>query len=320
MQPDVSFVIAAYNAERSVARAIESARAQQGVTLEVVVVDDCSNDRTVEVVRSFPPDQVRLVELEENRGPGGARNAGLEAARGRWIAVLDSDDAVYSDRLARMISYAERQDAQIAVDNLDVVQEASGVKTTMFAPALLEKYSELCLADFIAANLLFEDTFSFGYMKPIFERSFLERNALRYDEILRIGEDYIFLASALARGGRCAVDPQPGYAYYIRSGSISRVLELHHVEAMLAADAAFLREHQLDAGAQSAQARRTRSLEEAASFLTLVNHLKQRAPLRAIRTALRDPRAVRHLKMPIAARLRRLGLPFFPGRAVGEVG
>jgi succinoglycan biosynthesis protein ExoO len=200
------------------------------------------------------------------------------------------------------------------------VQEASGTKTTMFAPALLEKFPELTLADFIGANLLFEETFSFGYMKPIFERDFVQRNALRYDETLRIGEDYIFLASALAKGGRCAVDPQPGYTYYIRSGSISRVLELHHVEAMLAADAAFLRDHPLAAAAQAAQARRTRSLEEAASFLTLVDHLKQRAPLRAIRTALRDPRAVRHLKMPIAARLRRLGLPFLPGRAVGEVG
>ncbi len=70
---------------------------------------------------------------------------------------------------------------------------------------------------------------------------------MRYDETLRIGEDYILLASALAKGGRCVVEPDAGYAYHIRDGSISRVLELHHVEAMLAADAAFLRGHQLDA-------------------------------------------------------------------------
>ncbi|NGO50021.1 glycosyltransferase family 2 protein [Allomesorhizobium camelthorni] len=320
MQPDVSFVIAAFNAERSIARAIESALAQQDVTVEVVVVDDCSNDLTVEVARSFPAEQVRVVELEKNRGPGGARNAGLAAARGRWIAVLDSDDAVYPDRLARMIRRAEKSDAQIAVDNLDVVQEASGAKTTMFAPAVLERFPELTLAEFIAANLLFEETFSFGYMKPIFERRFLEHNALRYDEALRIGEDYIFLASALAKGGRCAVDPLPGYAYHIRAGSISRVLELHHVEAMLAADAAFLREHPLDAAANAAQARRTRSLEQAASFLTLVQHLKQRAPLKAMRAALRDPMAVRHLKMPIAARLRRLGTSFHFEKALDQTG
>ena len=320
MQPDVSFVIAAFNAERSIARAIESAIAQRDVTVEVVVVDDCSIDRTVEMARSFPAALVRVVQLERNHGPGGARNAGLEIARGRWIAVLDSDDAVYPDRLARMIRRAEEFDAQIAVDNLDVLQEASGARTNMFAPAQLERFPEITLADFIAANMLFEETFSFGYMKPIFERRFIEQNALRYIETLRIGEDYIFLASALARGGRCIVVPEPGYAYHIRSGSISRVLELHHVEAMLAADEAFTRDHPLDPAAQAAQARRTRSLEQAASFLTLVQHLKQHAPLKAMKTALRDPMAVRHLKMPIAARLRRLGTPFCARKTLHQSG
>ena len=57
---------------------------------------------------------------------------------------------------------------------------------------------EIGLADFIAANLMFESTFSFGYMKPMFERALLARHSLRYDETLRIGEDYILLASALS--------------------------------------------------------------------------------------------------------------------------
>ena len=98
------------------------------------------------------------------------------------------------------------------------------------------------------------------------------------------------------------VEPSVGYTYHVRTGSISRVLELHHVEAMLAADATFLRDHAARRGAHdAAQARRTRSLEEAASFLTLVQHLKDRAPLKAVGAALRDPVALRHLRMPIAA-------------------
>ena len=95
---------------------------------------------------------------------------------------------------------------------------------------------------------MFKRTFSFGYMKPVFERHFVEQHALRYDETLRIGEDYIFMASALAKGGSCAVEPIAGYVYRIRAGSISRVLQLHHVEAMLLADAAFVRSHALDPG------------------------------------------------------------------------
>ena len=112
---------------------------------------------------------------------------------------------------------------------------------------------------------------------------------MRYDETLRVGEDYILLASAWRKAGAASSSPSVGYSYHVRTGSISRVLELHHVEAMLAADAAFLRDHQLDAAAQAAQARRTRSLEEAAAFLALVQHLKDRAPLKAVGAALRDP-------------------------------
>jgi succinoglycan biosynthesis protein ExoO len=318
MQPDVSFVIAAFNAERSIARAIDSGLAQRGVSVEIIVVDDCSGDRTVEIARRFPQHLVRVVELEDNRGPGGARNAGLELVSGRWIAVLDSDDTVHPDRLGRMIRQAETSGAQIAVDNLETVHEDTGVRETMFSPERLEARSPITLADFIAANLLFENTFSFGYMKPVFDRRFLRNAGLRYDETLRIGEDYIFLASALASGGRCVIEPTAGYRYHLRAGSISRVLEPHHVEAMLKADATFLRHHNLDPLALAAQARRTRSLRRGASFLSLVRHLKDRAPFKAAGVALRDPAALRHLRMPIAARLRRLSPA--SDRAVPETG
>jgi succinoglycan biosynthesis protein ExoO len=319
MQPDVSVIIAAYNAEGSVARAIDSALAQQAVSVEVVVVDDCSRDRTVELARSFEAENVRIIALDRNRGPGGARNAGLGAATGRWLAVLDSDDAMQPDRLRRMIGRAAAMHAEIAVDNLDVVSETTGAAEPMFRQDFLEARPELRLADFISANLMFEATFAFGYMKPVFDRTFLERHRLRYDEALRIGEDYILMVSALAKGGRCVVEPLAGYQYHVRTGSISRVLELHHVEAMLKADAVFLRDHELDPQALIAQRRRTRSLEQAAAFLTLIRHLKDRAPLKAAAAALRDPAALRHLRMPIAARLRRLASSRASGGTAAEI-
>lgn len=306
MQPDVSFVIAAYNAEASIARAMESALSQIDVSVEVVVVDDCSSDRTLELARSFPSEKVKIVVLENNMGPGGARNAGLAAASGRWVAVLDSDDTVSPYRMRRMIDRAEAANADIAVDNLEVIRDATGSGEPMFPAELLESLPELDLADFIAANLMFDEGFSFGYVKPVFERRFLERHGLRYDETLRIGEDYILLASALAKGARCVIEPNVGYAYHIRDGSISRVMELHHVEAMLRADTAFVRDHQLGAEAKHAQSRRTKSLRRAASFLLLVQHLKAKAPLKAVGTVLRDPASLRLLKMPLAARLQRL--------------
>ncbi|MEK1886005.1 MAG: glycosyltransferase family 2 protein [Phyllobacterium sp.] len=306
MQPDVTFIIAAFNAEGTIERAIKSALAQHGVSVEVVVADDRSSDRTAAIAGSFPNEQVRVLTLESNRGPGGARNAALDVAKGRWIAVLDSDDTVLPDRIAPMITRAANARAKAAVDNIEVVREGKVGRETMFPAHHLARIPEITLADFIASNVVFKSAFNFGYMKPIFERRFIETHGLRYEENLRIGEDYTFLASILAKGGKCVVEPSVGYAYHVRPGSVSRVLEMHHITSMLEADKRFIESFELNAEARAAQARRTRSLEQAKSFLALVDHIKRRSISGIIEVAVRNPVAFRHLSMPIGVRLKRL--------------
>ncbi|TQN59763.1 glycosyltransferase family 2 protein [Agrobacterium tumefaciens] len=306
--PDISFVIAAYNAADTIEAAIQSALDQQGVTLEVIVVDDRSADDTIALVEGIAiiDPRVRLLALAENVGPGGARNAGIEAATGRWIAVLDSDDVIRPERSACMMCRAEAANAAIAVDNLDVAYTDSRPMETMFPEEFLEERPVLTLEDFISSNILFRATFNFGYMKPMFRRDFLNSEGLRFREDIRIGEDYILLASALAAGGLCVIEPKPGYVYNIREGSISRVLELHHVEAMMRADREFLSHYTLLPAAMDAQQARARSLQLAHNFLTLVENIKSRSVLGALKTTIRDPAVLGHLRMPIAVRLRRL--------------
>ena len=274
-RPQATFIVAAFKAQDTIERAIDSALAQTGVSVEVIVIDDCSPDDTAEIVDAYTDPRVRLIRLEKNRGPGGARNAGLAAARGEWIVILDPDDAVSPDRTARMITRAKATKAQIVVDNVDVVPLDGQIKR-MFDGTDLAALETLTLPAFIGSNVLFQSEHNYGYMKPVFERRFVEEHGLRFDESLPIGEDYLLLASALAKGGRCAVEPTAGYTYYIRSGSISRVLKLHQVDAMLAADAAFLDSNRLDAASMAAQARRHRSIEVARSFIILVDQIKAR--------------------------------------------
>lgn len=306
--PDVTFVIAAYNSADTIVRAVESALRQVDVTLEVIIIDDCSSDDTTATVLAMADPRIRLVALESNRGPGGARNAGLSQARGRWIAVLDADDTIKSDRLARMLARAETTGAQIVVDNLDVVS-GDGHCRRMFDERQLADQPILRLPAFIESNILFRSGHNFGYMKPVFERSFLEAHDLRFDESLRIGEDYLLLASALAVGGICAVEPVAGYTYHIREGSISRVLKQHHVEAMLASDKIFLETYRLDGPAMAAQRRRTRSLKTASAFVALIDFLKQRSFAGAVGVAIAHPSALWHLRMPITVRLQRMIAP-----------
>lgn len=314
LPPDVTFVIAAYNSADTIAAAVESALAQDEVTLEVVVVDDQSSDNTREVVSGLTQQdaRVRLIALERNLGPGGARNAGIDAAVGRWIAVLDSDDVIQPLRTRRMIDRAESGTAEIVVDNLDVVYTDGRARETMFPANFLEQLGTLTLENFIASNIIFRSTFNFGYMKPMFRREFLNENALRFRPDLRIGEDYLLLASALAVGARCAIEPSPGYIYNIREGSISRVLEIQHVDAMIAADEDFLSRYALPPAASEAQRMRTRSLVEARHFLMLVSSIKRRSIMDVIKIAAKDPVALRHLRMPIEARLKKLRGAVFP--------
>ena len=86
-----SAVITMYNKERWIDRAIASVLAQSEGRFELIVVDDGSTDRGAEVVRGFRDPRVRLLQ-QRNAGPSAARNAGIRAARGSYLAFLDADD------------------------------------------------------------------------------------------------------------------------------------------------------------------------------------------------------------------------------------
>ena len=99
--PSFSVVMPAYNAERFVGEAIESVLAQSMPSWELLVVDDCSKDRTMEVCRSYRDPRIRAFLSPQNLNAAGARNLALERARGEFVAFLDSDDVAVPDRLER---------------------------------------------------------------------------------------------------------------------------------------------------------------------------------------------------------------------------
>jgi glycosyltransferase involved in cell wall biosynthesis len=92
--PLITVGVTCYNAEDTIARAIDSAGGQDWPRLEIVVVDDRSSDRSVEIVEGIAAvdDRVRLIRHEENLGPGAARQTILDEARGEYLAFFDDDD------------------------------------------------------------------------------------------------------------------------------------------------------------------------------------------------------------------------------------
>ena len=102
----VTAIIPAFNAEASLARAVESVLAQTLPPNEIIVVDDGSTDDTRGQVERFG-DKVRYIR-QENSGPGAARNTGIQAAKSSWIAFLDSDDEWFPSRLSSQIDLVQR--------------------------------------------------------------------------------------------------------------------------------------------------------------------------------------------------------------------
>lgn len=111
----ISIVMPAYNASKTIEMAIESVLAQSYPEFEMIVVDDCSTDDTARIVRDCAErdSRVKLLENVENSGTSISRRRGAEAAAGRWIAFLDSDDAWDRHKLEKQIAVRERCGAQL---------------------------------------------------------------------------------------------------------------------------------------------------------------------------------------------------------------
>ncbi|MEM6974026.1 MAG: glycosyltransferase family 2 protein [Pseudomonadota bacterium] len=307
---EVSIVIAAWNAEESLATAIDSALAQTGLDgVEVLVVDDASTDATAEIAGRYGP-PVSLHRLPMNGGPARARNAGFAMARGAWIAILDSDDRMAPERLSRMLAHARAEDAEIVIDN-PAVEEAGRTARPMFGAATMARLDGISLAAFVAGNTPMRRRFTLGYIKPLFRRDFLEAHAIAHDERLRIGEDFILIADCLARGARIAVDPASGYVYSARPGSISHRLSLRRIEAMRAADRDFAARHALAPDARRAMAQRDAALATLAAFTASVEALKAGKWQAAMAALIRRPAALIHYRLPAAAAARRMGRRLF---------
>ena len=104
--PDVSIIVTNYNYGSYLQRCLRSVLNQKNVNHEVIVVDDCSTDNSLEMVKIFEPD-VKVISTPQNAGVAVAANLGIKNARGQFIIRVDADDYVSSDMCYFMKTYLE---------------------------------------------------------------------------------------------------------------------------------------------------------------------------------------------------------------------
>jgi len=138
--PLVSVAIPAYNAQHTIAQTLESVLAQTHAPLDIVVVDDGSTDGTWDVLQRYRQ-QVRLIR-QDNAGIGAARNAGVQAARGDFIALLDADDLCRPERIAVQLRYLQTHPDVLLCSSDFAAFDSSGP----LAPSYCGVYYQRCSA------------------------------------------------------------------------------------------------------------------------------------------------------------------------------
>jgi succinoglycan biosynthesis protein ExoO len=291
-QPLISVVMANYCGEAYLPAALDAVLGQTVRDIEVIVADDASPDASADIIGRvvMRDSRVRLLLSETNRGPAAARNRALAAARGEWVAIVDSDDLVDPDRFEILLSAAERLGADAVADDLVFFSsDDAGDGTTLLGDTAPTEPQQVSAEFFIRSNTASEGLPPLGYLKPMFRKAALA--GLCYDEQARVGEDYDFLLRFLLNGRSFFLLPEALYFYRRHAASISHRLSEAKVAGMIASQEKLLSDHgALPGDILRLLDRRMSSLRRGLAFERLVASLKERRAGRALGLLAADPR------------------------------
>lgn len=213
--PLVSVVVPTYERPEAANRAIESVLGQTYRPIELIVVDDHSPQPMVDALGPINADDVRITTIrhEENRGGNAARNTGLDAATGEFVAFLDDDDEWLPEKLERQVAALEREDAGFAytgVRNVGPDGETISITSSSNGGRVTKR---LLFGNFI------------GTFSAVMARRTVIERAGKLDERLPSWQDWEYYVR-LSRYGRCVAIPEPLVVRHnAPTGQISRSIE-----------------------------------------------------------------------------------------------
>ena len=236
MEVSVSVIIAMYNAEKYICDCVRNVLGQSPPDIEVIVVDDCSTDESAALLKDSFAGEDRLVILSQprNMGPGEARNAGIKAARGKYLTFLDSDDALTTDALRRLCQKAEEYAADVVHGThflVPVVSEAPVSLLELREEDIYEVSFEQGSPQ-TSEGLLQEDRASridswlrheihWSVWNKLYRTEFLRENRIRFAP-MKMAEDQIFCFSCLINAANYLILPGSYYIYRLDAWSLSR--------------------------------------------------------------------------------------------------
>jgi glycosyltransferase involved in cell wall biosynthesis len=205
--PVVSVITPIFNSVEFIERSIRSVKDQSFQDWEMILVDDCSTDSSVALVSELASadDRLRVIQLSENSGAAVARNAGIEAARGRYIAFLDSDDAWLRDKLEKQLQFMQEKGVAFSCGAYQKFNE-SGEFLGIAKPPIVADYKSVLKSPRIGCLTAMYDTKITGKV---------------YMPLIRKRQDFGLWLRLLKKVGVVYGIQEPLAEYLVRSDSIS---------------------------------------------------------------------------------------------------
>ncbi|MEM9507401.1 MAG: glycosyltransferase [Cyanobacteria bacterium P01_E01_bin.35] len=217
----VSVVIPCYNAQEWITETIDSILMQTYPTIEIIVIDDGSSDRSLEIIKSYG--NKLIWRSTENQGANKARNLGLSLATGKYIQYLDADDYLLPDKIAKQVAFLQRK-------LLDFVYGDWRYQNHLSSGEIVLGEIRVCgdKSDFLR-SLLANDRWS-NLAPMLFTRSILDR--VTWDESLPAAQDRDYLFSLMLAGSKCGYLPGCDAIYRLHDGgSVSTTSKLRWFQA-----------------------------------------------------------------------------------------
>lgn len=210
VDPTVSVVLPVYNGKNYLLESIESVLAQTLADLELVVVDDGSTDESADVAAGIADERVVVLRHDRNRGLVVALNTGIDAARGRYVAIQNADDISLPDRIESQAALLDADPQLVVVGSAwEVVDKNGRGLGTKTRP--IDDTGIRWMALFLTP---------FGHPTVMFRADALRRNGLRYEQDFYLAEDFR-LWSLLLRHGRGANLSRPLVRYRTHDAQIT---------------------------------------------------------------------------------------------------
>ena len=294
----IAVIIAAYNAEKSISRAIDSVLLDELVT-QIIIVDDESTDSTLEIAKKYQSldAKVSVYSTGVNSGPSKGRNIALQHCTTDWVTVLDSDDFIEPGRYEKLLAAGAGYEL-VGDDQFRILEGANISTKTEMLGGVYSFPCEISLSEFIQSNITKKGTQrqELGFIKPIIKREFLIKNALSYQENMRLGEDYELYCRCLALGAKLQLIKAAGYVAVVRNNSLSGSHSQHDLIQLRDSDSTMCSSLPISDEERSLLKEHALSIDIKIQWITFYKSLKQLRLVLAFRALFSSSSAFKHIK------------------------